>query len=331
MKLYGIAASGVSNKLWGLVALCLFSAILVSLLAACTPISEEPAPPEEEVSTFPLEVTDQTGRVVMIEKMPEKIVSLAPSNTEIVFALGLADRLVGVTDYDDYPPEAKEKPSIGDYSTPNIEKIVAIEPDLILATNVHQNEVIPALERLGLTVLTLDPKTLNEVLEAITIVGKGTGKQEAASQLVTEMSNRIKAVTDKTESLPQGQRPKVFYIVWHDPLMAPGSGTFQDDLISKAGGTNIARDLAGWATISFEAVIEANPEVMIASTSHGTGEDLTFQFIKTEPRLRDTGARRNNRVYGMDGNLVSRPGPRIVEALEQLAKMIHPELFGSIE
>ena len=110
--------------------------------------------------------------------------------------------------------------------------------------------------------------------------------------------------------------------------MAPGFGTFQDDLIRQAGGINIARDLTGWVTISLETVIEANPEVMIASISHGTSEALTFQFIKTESRLRDTDARRNNRVYGIDGDLVSRPGPRIVDGLEQLARFIHPELFG---
>ena len=111
--------------------------------------------------------------------------------------------------------------------------------------------------------------------------------------------------------------------------MAPGSGTFQDDLIGKAGGTNIARDLTGWAAISLEVVVQANPEVMIASVSYATGEDLSFQFIKEEPRLSNTDARQNDQVYGIDGDIVSRPGPRIVEALELLAKMLHPEIFGA--
>jgi iron complex transport system substrate-binding protein len=111
--------------------------------------------------------------------------------------------------------------------------------------------------------------------------------------------------------------------------MAPGSGTFQDELIRKAGGTNIARDLNGWAIISLEVVVQANPEVMIASVSYTTGEDLSFQFIKEEPRLDNTDARQNDRVYGIDGDVISRPGPRIVEALELLARMLHPEIFGA--
>jgi iron complex transport system substrate-binding protein len=295
--------------------------ILLSLFLGC-------ASPTKEMVSFPIEITDQLGRVVKLDSIPQRIVSLAPSNTEILFALGLADRVVAVTDYADYPPEAKEKPSIGGYDTPNIEQLVALSPDLILATSIHEERIIPQLEQRGMAVFALDPQTLDEVLAAITLVGEITGQEEAAARLVMEMQNRIKAVTDKTDSLLQGQRPNVFYIVWHDPLMAPGLGTFQDDLIRKAGGTNIARDLTGWATISLEVVIAANPKVMIAGVSHGTGEDLNFQFITTEPRLRNTDARRNNRMYGIDGNLASRPGPRVVDALEKLAEFIQPELFG---
>ncbi len=297
--------------------------ILLSLFAAC-------AAPADEAAPSTIEITDQLGRVVKLDGVPQRIISLAPSNTEILFALGLADKIVAVTDYCDYPAEAKEKPSVGGYSTPNIEKIVEIQPDLILVTSVHEERIIPQLEKKGMTVFALVPKTLDEVLAAITLVGEITGQEEEASGLVAEMQNRIKAVTDKTDSLPQGQRPRVFYIVWHDPLIAPGSGTFQDDMIGKAGGINIAHDLAGdYPTMSLEAVIEANPEVMIAGVGHGNTEDLNFQFIKTESRLRNTDARRNNRLYGIDGNLTSRPGPRIVDGLEKLARMLHPEIFGS--
>jgi iron complex transport system substrate-binding protein len=295
--------------------------VLLGLLLACTPLPKE-------AESFSIEITDQLGRVVKLNGIPQRIISLAPSNTEILFALGLADRVVAVTDYADYPPQAEEKPSVGGYTTPSIEKLVAFSPDLVLAISVHEERIIPQLEARGLTVFALAPQTLDEVLAAIILVGEITGQEEEASRLVAEMQNRIKAVTDKTDSLSQGQRPRVFYIVWHDPLMAPGSGTFQDDLIGKAGGTNIAQALTGWATISLEVVIEANPEVMIASVSLGMGEDLPFQLIKNETRLRDTDARRNNRVYGIDGDLASRPGPRIVDGLEKFAEFIHPELFG---
>jgi len=310
----------MKGKLCSVVGFCLVLAVMLSLFAGCTTPAEEAAP-------SPIEVTDQLGRVVKLDKIPEKIISLSPSNTEILFALGLADKVVGVTDYCNYPPEAQEKPSIGGFSTPNIEEVVALSPDLILATSIHEKRIIPQLEGRGMAVFALNPKTLDEVLESITLVGEITGKDEEASQLVTEMRNRIKAVTDKTDNLPESQRPKVFCITWHDPLMTPGSGTRHDELVVKAGGINVARDLSGYADISLEAVIEANPQVIIAGVGMGSGEDLPFQFVKTEPRLRNVDARINNRVYSMDVDLAGRPGPRITEALEKFAEFIHPELF----
>jgi len=324
MKLHSITAGiRIKSKLRRLATLCLVLAILASLIVAC-------APPAEEAPTFLLEVTDQAGRVVKLEKIPERIVSLAPSNTEVLFALGLGDKVVGVTEFCNYPEAAKAKPKIGGYSTVDLERTVAIEPDLILATNIHKDEIIPVLERLGLTVLTLDPKTLDEVLEAITLTGKCTGKQEAASQLVAEMRNRIRAVTDKTDNLSEAQRPRVFYVMWHEPLRTVSSHTRIHELIGLAGGVNIAQDLGeGYPTISLEAVIQANPQVIIAGGGMGEGADLPFQYANTESRLKNTDARINNRVYEIYTDLVGRPGPRFVEALEQLAEMIHPELFTS--
>jgi len=310
----------MKRKLLTVGILCILLIILLSLLTAC-------APSTEKIASSQIEITDQLGRVVRLDKIPQRIISLAPGNTEILFALGLADRLVAVTDYCDYPPEAKAKPSIGGFSTPNIEEVIALSPDLVLAASRHENKIIPQLENKGLTVLALSPKTLDEVLAAIALVGEITGTEERVSELVAEMQNRIKAVTDKTDSLSQEQRPRVLYTVWHDPLMAAGSETLHDELIRKAGGTNIARDLKGYANISLEAVIAANPEVMISSVSHGSSQELTFQYLKTESRLSTTDARKNNRVYQIDGNLASRAGPRLVDGLEMFAEFIHPELF----
>ena len=297
---------------------------LLSLFVAC-------APPAEDVVPFPIEVTDQLGRVVKLEEVPERIISLASGNTEILFALGLGDKVVGVTDFCDYPPEAKEKPSIGGFSTPNMEEVVALEPDLILAASIHKGEVIPALEGKGLTVFALDPKTIDEILESITLIGEITGKEGEASQLVTEMSNRIKAVTDKTDGLSEAQRPRVFYITWHDPLKTAGGDTWHEELIVKAGGINIAHDLTGYATINLETVIDANPQVIITGAGMGTGVDLPLQFAKIEERLRNVDARINNQIYAVPTDLSGRPGPRIVEALELFAKCIHPEIFGLVE
>jgi len=301
---------------------CLFVLLSLALLIGLSCSS-----PKAGKTKSPIEITDQLGRVVKLDKIPQRIISLAPSNTEILFALGLGERVLAVTDYDNYPPEAKQKPSIGGFSTPNIEKVVALSPDLVLATSIHQKQVIPNLEQKGITVFALAPKTLDEVLEAITLVGKITGKDGEASRLVAEMGNRIKAVADKTGSLSQEQRPRVFYITWHDPLMTAGAGTLHDELIQKAGGTNVARDLTGYAGITLEAIIQANLEVMVAGVGMGTGADAPLQFAMTEPRLRNTDARLHNRVYAIDVDLTGRACPRIVDALEQFAQYIHPELF----
>ncbi|MCK5317646.1 MAG: cobalamin-binding protein [Anaerolineales bacterium] len=302
---------------------CISALLMVALLLPATACTTEALP-----GTF----IDGLGRTVNIEEVPETIISLAPSNTEILYALGLEDKIVGVTEYCDYPEAAQDKPKIGGFSTVDVERVVEIQPDLILAANKHKDDTIPALERLGLTVLALDPKTLDEVLEAITLVGRCTGSEDEASLLVTEMNNRIEAVTDETDNLTPAQRLRVLYVTWHDPLMTVGSGALHNELIQQAGGTNIFQDLTdNYPNISLEAVIEANPQVIITGVGMGTGEDLPFQFASTEPRLEDVDARINNRVYAITNNLVSRSGPRTVDALERLAKMIHPEIFGEIE
>lgn len=313
------------KTLW-LSGICLTGAL--ALLLACTPSPEGVQPAPAQDGGFPLELTDQAGRLVRIEKVPEKIISLAPGNTEIVYALGLEDRLVGVTEYCDYPEAAMEKPKVGGFSTVDIEKVVAIEPDLILAANIHEEEVVPQLERLGLTVLVLDPKTLDDVLESIRLAGQFTGKTETADQLVAEMETRIRAVTDKTASLSAGQRPRVFYVLWYDPLTTAGGDTRIHDLIVKAGGSNIAADLTGYPDMGLEAIISIDPQVIIAGQSHGSAADANYQFAVNEDRLEDTEARRNGRIYQIDSDLTSRPGPRIIQGLELFAEFIHPELFA---
>jgi iron complex transport system substrate-binding protein len=272
-------------------------------------------------------VVDNLGRTVNIVRIPQRIVSLAPSNTEILFALGLGDRVVGVTDFDNYPEEAKTKPKVGGFSTVDIERVVSLQPDLVLAAQIHSQTAIPALEKLGITVLALAPSSLDEVMDDITLVGKVTGQDKMAARLVGDLRKRVEAVTNKTQSLAPNQRPRVLYLTWHDPLWTAGSNTFADDIISRAGGQNIAYDLSGDKVINLETVIYRDPQIIIAAVGMGTGEDLPWQYVMTEPRLKATQALLNNRVYRINGDLIHRPGPRLVEALEQMSRFIHPELF----
>ncbi len=300
--------------------LTLMVALAVNLLPGCASAPEPAAPPETTI-------TDQLGRAVSLNIVPQRIISLAPSNTEILFALGLADRVVAVTDYCNYPPEAKEKPSVGGFSTPNIEEIIALAPDLVLATSMHETEIIPQLEARGITVFALNPKTIDQVLAAISLVGRVAGAEPAAAGLIADLEPRTKSVTDRTQNLSAEQRPATLYIVWHDPLMTAGAGTLPQALIDRAGGTNIGYEIKDYGDISLEAVIDADPAVIIAGIGHGTGADAPLQYAQNEPRLKDTTARRQGNIYAINSDLPSRGGPRIVDALEQFARFIHPEAF----
>ncbi|MFC2027034.1 cobalamin-binding protein [Chloroflexota bacterium] len=271
-------------------------------------------------------IIDDLGREVTIEGTPSRIVSLAPSNTEILFALGLGDKVFGVTEYCNYPEEASAKEKVGGYSGVDMEKVVAINPDLILAEDLHKQEVIPALEQLGFTVIALVPHNLQEVMDSITLIGTITGAEAAASQIVDDISQRIKAITDVTDGLTEEDKVKVLYVIWHEPIMSVGTDTRIHELIEKAGGINIAEVAGeGYPTLALEEIVSINPQVIIVN------DDISLQSILNETRLSEVDAIVNGMVYGINADLTNRPTARIIEGLELMAKMIHPELFGSIE
>ena len=325
--------------------ICLVTALLPVLLFSCTstpettsPATPESTPPEPAATTPPavpestppppIEIIDQLGRTVIIKDIPQKIISLAPSNTEIIYALGLDERLLAVTDYCDYPPEAEEKPSIGGFSTPNMEKIVALDPDLVLMSGtLLTGDFLSKLENYGLTVVALVPRTFSDILDGIALIGTATGETAKAESLLTGMRERINAITAKTNGLTENERPSVFYLIWHDPLMTSGGDTFINEMVEIAGGKNIFKEVSGAPTVELEVVITRNPQVMIAGTGMGSGEELTLQFLESEARLKDTDAVKNGRIYGIHIDLTGRTSPRIVDGLELFARAIHPELF----
>ncbi len=326
-----------------LLSLILVISFLISTATGCaeteTQTVEKSSIPATKEAEFPLTVIDQTDRLVTIEKLPEKIISMAPSSTEILFALGLGEKVAGVTQFCNYPDEAQDKQKIGGFSQTDIdvsiEQIVTIEPDLILATETHITEVVPKLEQLmpqtAIIVLMTEVETFDVVFEAIDLVGQCTGTKNKADQLVANMNGQIQSITDKTKNLTDSEKPGVLYIVWNDPIFAIGGGTLGNALIDAAGGKNIFRDLTGSPTVNLEAIIIRNPQVILASASIGTGFDLPYQYALTEPRLEGVAARINGQVYPVNDDLTGRPGPRIVEGLEMMAKMIHPEIFGAFE
>lgn len=318
-------------------------AIVLGLILGCGAPSPTPSPtptptptptpsptptptptPTPEVKKFPIKLVDQLGREVVIEDEPLRIISLAPSNTEILFALGLGERVVGVTEFCNYPPEALEKEKIGGFSNPSIEKIIALEPDIVLATSIHRKTVIPELEKRGIKVFALAPKNMDEIFEGIELCGLLFGVERRALLLVKEMRGVIKEVRDRVKGR---EKKKVFYLTWHEPIWTSGSGTFAHELIEIAGGENIFGDKKGWIMVTLEEVIERDPEVIVASTGHGEARDLPFNWAKTDERLSAISARKEGRIYQIDADLITRPGPRIVEALKLLSEMIHPEAW----
>ena len=267
-------------------------------------------------------VFDDLGRLVAINGTPQRIISLAPSNTEILCALGLGERIVGVTDYCDYPPEALNKTKVGGYANPDAEKIVALNSDLVLVAHGTPMDVINNLVGLGLTVFGIKTTDLDDLLNDVRRIGEITDTEAEAQALTFEMESRIQAVTNQTDELEQ--RPRVFYIVWHDPLWTAGSGTFINELIEKSGGVNIFQNVTGYPTISIEEVIARDPEIIITS-------EWSYEWAINASELASTNASQTGRIYTLDDDLVQRPGPRLIDGLEWFAHFIHPEIFEEPE
>lgn len=306
------------RALW-LGVLCL---LMVGLLAGCVPAAPGQRPETTGGDSFPLTITDDAGRQVTLEREPQRILSLAPSNTEILFALGLGDRVVGVTTYCNYPEEATAKPKIGGFSTVNLELVVAAAPDLILATNIHVQNVVPELEAKGLTVVVIEPNKMEDVLATINLVGRLTGRTKEAQALVGQMEARIKTIEAKLAIAKTS--PRVFWETSRE-LVTAGPGSFIGDIIARAGGTNIAQDTSTkWPRLSQEVVIASDPEVIILD-DHAAG--VTPEEVAGRPGWQGITAVKQGRVVPIQSDLVARAGPRIVEGFEMVARAIHPEVF----
>ncbi len=277
------------------------------------------------VQAYPINITDNFGCDVTIEKVPERIISLSPCNTEILFAVGAGNRVVGGTTYDQYPQEAVNLPKIGGFSTINIEAVVNLTSDLILAEHGNGEDTINALKSLNHTVVSLNPKTMDDILDNIRLVGRITGNTDTAALITTDMAQQIKDMTSKTENLTLDQRPRVLYLVWHDPIYAAGSGSYPSDLIWMAGGNNII-EAEGWPIISLEQVVNKNPQIIICS-GMGGGSYTIMEAITSNPILAQTDAVQNQKVYAIeDPNVIELAGPRITQGLEELHSYIAPEI-----
>ncbi|WP_319379183.1 ABC transporter substrate-binding protein [uncultured Methanocorpusculum sp.] len=277
----------------------------------------------------PVTITDDAGFESTIETQPETIVSLAPTNTEIIFALGLGDKVVGVTEYCNYPEEALTKPKMGGYSTINVEKIVAANPDIIFANPKNGQENIDSLRQLGYTVIVIQSDSVEGTYDAIRMIGTCTGTTSETESIISDMQIRIQAITDKLTDVTE--KPTVMHAMSVESFWVSGSNTFQNELITLAGGTNAFSDVQGWGVITLEKLLTTDPEIILVDSGSKmgtTGENTLQKAFLTEPQLSGITAVKNKAVYVMDSDTFDRGGPRIVISLEQLAQILHPEIFG---
>jgi len=313
------------RKFKGLLALLVVFALMFSLAACSTNNATKPQDTSQTATEivktqFPLKVTDFLGREVTIEKEPQRIVSLAPSTTELIYALGAGNKVVGVTDFDNYPPEVKDVPKVGGFKGPNVEAITAQKPDIIFASTLSGKEQMESLEKMGIPVVMLEAKNIDQIYQSIRIIGQITGTEKKGEELIKQMQDKIKEINDKVKELP---KVSVFYLVSLDGNWTAGKGTFIDELINLAGGKNVAEDVNGWAQYSVEELVKKNPDVIITSPHAGDVKD-----IKNMAGYKDTNAVKNDKVFVISNDdIISRASNRIVLGLEEIAKFLHPEAF----
>ncbi len=278
-------------------------------------------------------VPDMLERPVAIPDRPLRVVSLAPSITEAIYALGRGDWLVGVTDVCDYPPPARELPKVGGIAAPNLEQIVRLRPDLVFATaEGNARDLLDRLERLGVATFALQPDSYQGVVRSIAAIGRVLAAEPAARGIVDDIRRQVRRIEELVAGRP---RPGVLFLIWTDPLIAAGAGTYLDDLLEMAGGRNIVRERGGsYPRLNWEQVVAGAPDVILLAdhredserSATGSGDvPAEWRAWQAVPAIR------TGQVQAVPSNTILRPGPRLGEGLTRLAQAIHPEVFAVAE
>ena len=272
------------------------------------------------------ELVDEDGRRVQVPRDVNRIVSLAPNLTEIVFALGDGNHLAGDTDYCDYPPEALQKPHVGGPVNPNLEEVVALKPDLVVATSINRRETVNALEHVGLPVYSVrDPHSVEEMITSVEHLGGALGMEKSAAALAEDLRGRL---GDLDRRLAGSAPRTVFFVVWTDPLISIGRDTFIADALRRAGGRSVVDTKAEWPHISLEEIVRLQPEFLVFASAHGGDTQRDIDALRTRPGWRKLEAMQHGNIVVVS-DAINRPAPRMVDAIEQLARALHPGAFAS--
>lgn len=282
----------------------------------------------EDGQQFPVTITDDADQEVTIESEPESIVSIQASNTEIAYALGLGDKMVGVSDYCNYPPEALEKEKVGGQDI-NVEMVLSLQPDLALVTDYHYEthpDILKQFEEAGIKVIVVgDTSSFEEVYENIVMIGQATGTEEKANEIVTDMKDRLTAIKEKAAEEITDKK-KVWVEVSPSPdIFTTGKNTFMHEMLESIQAVNAAEDQEGWVKLTEEEIVKLNPDVII--TTYGYYIENPSEQVLARKGWADVPAIKNEQVFDVDNDTVTRPGPRLIEGVETLAKLIYPEVF----
>jgi len=278
-------------------------------------------------SAFPVTLTDALKRPVRVSQPPQRIISLAPSVTEMLFALGLGPRVVGVTDYCDYPPEAPKREHIGGIVNPSLERVVALHADLVVGVRINPTSVFAQLDRARVVNFALNPLDIAGVLSDLHTLGRLTGAQREADDLIADLKSRLDEVRWKLDALSEAERPRVLFVSSCAPqIWTAGSETWVDDVIRRAGGRNLAADRKDFHTITMETLLRRQPEVIILAAGMTdearTGDIGVFWGL---PGAEALTAVKEHRVFAVPSDPLLRPGPRLVDAVYTMAWVLHPE------
>ena len=316
-------------------------AVLIALIVAmsgCTTPSPGPSAPANATATpaaqsaFPVMITDAFGMTTTLDKAPERIVSLSAANTEVLFALGLGDKIVGTDDYSEYPAEAKNITHVSGYSGVSYEKIMTVNPDVIFVEDIVGEEAVTSLRDKGFKVIEVKNNNMSTIVETIELMGKATGTESSATALINDINARMDSIYVKTADLNESQKPTVLLLAGYvagSSIYVYGNNTYGDDMIRLVGGINAAGDISEYKVMSTEAIIKADPDYIIIPIDGIMATEKDFDNFRygNESWMQGLSAVKNGNVIRVDGNVMMRPGPRMPDAALDMARAIHPELF----